>query len=318
MRGRKWTVRGVAGAFVLCCAAGGALGQTVPAGGAGKPAAIVNGEVIPMSELEELLKQDGPMPVAMPEALRKQQRQIALDALINEALMRQFLKQNVPPIDPKELNARMGDLVAGLKLQNKTLADFCRERNQSEEQVKASLAATLQWIQYARQHVTDQDVEEYYKQNKDLFDKILVRASEIMLLVPQKGEPADRERIKAQMTQLREKILAKEIDFAEAAKKYSQGQTRDLGGDLDWFPHIKGMLPDSVMRAAFTLPPEQISEVIESEIGFHLIKVTGRRPGEPSDFSKMKEEVRQLCMEEMQQIVLQQLRKDSKITINLP
>lgn len=318
MRGRKWTVRGVAGAFLFCCAAGGGLGQVAPAGGTGKPAAIVNGEVIPMSELEELLKQDGPMPVAMPETLRKQQKQIALDALINEALMRQFLKQNVPPIDPKELNARMADVVAGLKLQNKTLADFCRERNQSEEQVKATLAATLQWIQYARQHITDQEVEDYYRQNKDLFDKVLVRASEIMLLVPQQGGPADRERAKAQLTQLREKILAKEIDFAEAAKKYSQGQTRDLGGDLDWFPHIKGVLPDSVMRAAFTLPPEQISEVIDSEIGVHLIKVTGRRPGEPSDFAKIKEEVRQLCIEEMQQIVLQQLRKDAKITINLP
>jgi peptidyl-prolyl cis-trans isomerase C len=306
----------VAGAFVLCCAAGGALGQTA-VGGGGKPAAIVNGEVIPMSELEELLKQEGPMPVAMPETLRKQQRQIALDALINEALMRQFLKQNVPPIDSKELNARMAELVSGLKMQNKSLADFCRERNQSEEQIKASVASTLQWIQYARQHITEQDVENYYRENKDLFDKVLVRASEIMLLVPQKGEAADRERARTQLTQLREKILAKEFDFAQAAKQYSQGQTRDLGGDLDWFPHIKGVLPDSVLRAAFTLPPEQISDVIDSEIGVHLIKVTGRRPGEPSDFAKIKEEVRQLCIEEMQQIVLQQLRKDAKITINL-
>jgi peptidyl-prolyl cis-trans isomerase C len=308
----------VAGAFVLCYAAGGAVGQTQPAGGGGKPAAIVNGEVIPMSELEEVLKQEGPMPVAMPESLRKQQRQIALDALINEALLRQFLKQNVPPIDAKELTARMADLVAGLKQQNKTLADFCRERNQSEEQIKANLAATLQWIQYARQHITDQDVERYYKENKDLFDKVLVRASEITLLVSPQGGQADRERAKTQLAQLREKILAKQIDFAQAAKQTSQGPTRDLGGDLDWFPHVRGILPESVLQAAFTLPPEQVSDVIDSEMGVHLIKVTGRRPGEPSDFAKIKEEVRQLCIEEMQQIVLQQLRKDAKITVNVP
>src|SRR5215469_9596656 len=118
MRGRKWTVRGAAGTLALLCAAGGVVGQTPRT--ADKPAAIVNGETIPTSMLEAALKQDGPMPVALPESVRKQQMQVALSALINEALMRQFLKQNAPPIDPKDIDARMSDLAAGLKQQNKS------------------------------------------------------------------------------------------------------------------------------------------------------------------------------------------------------
>jgi peptidyl-prolyl cis-trans isomerase C len=58
--------------------------------------------------------------------------------------------------------------------------------------------------------------------------------------------------------------------------------------------------------------------VIESEAGMHLIKVTDRKPGEPSDFNKIKEEVRLICIEEMQQNIIAQLRKEAKVQINLP
>jgi parvulin-like peptidyl-prolyl isomerase len=262
------------------------------------------------------------MAIPLPEAERKRMQQLTLDALINEVLMRQFLKQNAPPIDEREVNAHMSDLVAQLRQQGKSLAEFCRELNKTEAEIKADTAAQLQWILYGRQHITDQQVEQFYQENKDMFDKVLVRASEIMLRVPaQAGEP-EKAQIRAQLTELRNKILANQLDFAEAAKQYSHGTTKDVGGDLDWFPHIrlKGMmlLPESVMETAFSLQPGQVSEVIESEAGLHLIKVTDRKAGQPSDFSKIKEDVRLICIEQMQQIIIAQLRKEARVQINLP
>jgi peptidyl-prolyl cis-trans isomerase C len=317
MRGRKWTIRGAACTLVILCAAGGAVGQTDSKNG-NKAVAVVNDEVITMAQLEAVLKKDGPMAVPMTEATRKQNQQIALDALINEVLMRQFLKQNAPPIDAREVNVQMGGLVAGLKRQGKSLAEFCRERNQTEEQIKADIAAQMQWILYGRQHLSDQDVERFYQENKDMFDKVLVRASEIMLRVPPQANDADKAQARTQLTDIRNKILANQLDFAQAAKQYSHGITKEEGGDLDWFPHIKGILPASILNAAFSMQPGQISDVIESEAGMHLLKVTDRKPGEPSDFSKIKEEVRLICIEEMQQIIIAQLRKEAKIQIHLP
>jgi parvulin-like peptidyl-prolyl isomerase len=317
MRGRKWTVRGAVGALVLLCAAGGAIGQTASKDGK-KTVAVVNGEVITMAELEAILKKDGPMAMPLPEAARKQNQQFALDALISEVLLRQFLKQNVPPIDPREVQARMSDLVAGLKRQGKTLAEFCREMNQSEKQIEEGLAAWLQWNNYARQQVNDQDVEKFYQENKDMFDKVLVRASEIMLRVPPQANEGEKSQVRAQLTDLRNKILANQIDFAQAAKQYSHGITKDEGGDLDWFPHVKGILPESFLRVAFSLKPGEISDVVESEAGMHLIKVTDRKPGEPSDFTKIKEEVRLVYIDEMKQALIAQLRKGAKVQINLP
>ena len=117
---------------------------------------------------------------------------------------------------------------------------------------------------------------------------------------------------------MREEILNKKRHFALTAKEFSQGPTKAQGGDLDWFPHIKGVLPEPLLQTAFSLPPGQISEVLESELGLHILKVIERKPGEPSDFAKIKEEVRQLCIEEMQQVVLQQLRQRAKIENYLP
>ena len=317
MRGRKWTIRGAACTLTILCAAGGAVGQTDNKNG-NKPAAVVNDEIITMAQVEAVLKKDGPMAVPMTEATRKQNQQIALDALINEVLMRQFLLKNAPPIDAREVNVQMSGLVAGLKRQGKSLAEFCRERNQTEEQIKADIAAQMQWILFGRQHISDQDVEKFYQENKDMFDKVLVRASEIMLRVPPQANDADKAQARAQLTEIRNKILANQLDFAQAAKQYSHGITKEKGGDLDWFPHIKGILPASILNAAFSMQPGQISDVIESEAGMHLIKVTDRKPGEPSDFNKIKEEVRLICIEEMQQNIIAQLRKEAKVQINLP
>lgn len=312
MRGQKWTARGVTGALILFGAAGVAVGQAPSE--AGKPAAIVNGEPIPRAALDLILKQNTPPAVAVPESVRKQHTYIALNSLINEVLMRQFLQKNAPPVEAKELDARMSDLLVGLKQQNKTLEDLCRETGQSPVQIKDRLGAILQWYAYAGKRITDADLEKYYRDNKDMFDKVQVRASEIMLRVPAQSDKTERERAKAQLTELRSKILSKEIDFIKAAKQYSQGPSRDQGGDLEWFYHLKGLLPfpDSVVDAAFALQPGQISEVLDSEYGVHLILVTDRKPGQPSELSKIKEEVRQLLMEEMQQQILRDLRQSAE------
>ena len=61
-----------------------------------------------------------------------------------------------------------------------------------------------------------------------------------------------------------------------------------------------------------------VSEVVASEIGLHIIKVTERKAGQPSDFNTIKDEVREFCAEEMRQNLLTQERKAAKIDIQLP
>ena len=58
--------------------------------------------------------------------------------------------------------------------------------------------------------------------------------------------------------------------------------------------------------------------MVQTGYGFHLIKVTERKAGEPSDFAKIKDDVREICTEEMRMNLLNDLRRTAKIEITLP
>src|SRR5262245_12017689 len=95
--------------------------------GKDKPAAVVNGETIPMAEVEAVLALRHQELVPITEAHQKLIRQEALEVLISEKLMKQYLAKNGPPIDPDEVEKQMAALVESLKAQGRTLADFCKE-----------------------------------------------------------------------------------------------------------------------------------------------------------------------------------------------
>jgi peptidyl-prolyl cis-trans isomerase C len=284
---------------------------------AGKAPAVVNGQQITRAELDEAMKQAGPTPMQMPEAQKRQVQMQALAFLIDQALIKQFLDKNARPVNPGEVDKKIAEMEAGLRKQGKTLKDFCREANQPEAQLKTVVARNLQWYAYARQQLTDADLEQYYKENKDLFDRVTVRASHILLLLPTTATESERTQARTRLADVRAQILAGKITFADAAKTYSQGPTADKAGDLGYIPR-KWVVEEPFAKAAFAMQPNQLSDIVETEFGLHLILVTDRKAGTPSEFAKIKEDVVQICIEDMYMNLLNQLRKSAKIEINLP
>ncbi len=314
MSGRRWTFGGLAGAVALAWGVGG-IGAQPPAAG-GKAPAIVNGEVITQADLEAALRVAGPTPVQLPEAQRKMFHAQVLGALIDQALMRQFLARNNVPVDVNEVNRKLAETDALLRKQGKSLQDLYREHNQTEDQVRSQFAMHLQWQTYARQHLTDAEVEQYYKDYKDFFDRVTVRCSHILLHLPANATESERSQARAKLADLRAQILAGKVDFAEAAKTHSQGPTADKGGDLGFILR-KWVVEEPFARAAFALQVGQVSDVVETEFGLHLIKVTDRKPGQPTDYAQIKEQVLQICIEDMYFTVLTQQRRAAKIETNL-
>jgi peptidyl-prolyl cis-trans isomerase C len=278
---------------------------------------VVNGEVISAADLEAAMRQAGPTPMQVPEAARRQYQMQALFLLIDQALMRQFLAKNARPADPPEVNRKLAEMETLLRKQGKTLQDVCREANQTEAQFKAGLAQHLQWYAFAREHLSDADMETYYKEYKDLFDKVTVRVSDIFLPLPSTATETERAQTRARLAELRAQLAAGRIDFAAAAKANSRGPTAETGGDLGYIPR-KWVVEEPVARAAFSLGVGQLSDVIETEYGLHLVLVTDRKAGQPSDLAKIKDDVREVCIEDMYFNILAQQRKASRIEINLP
>src|SRR5581483_591409 len=113
-----------------------------------KPVAVVNGEAITATDLELAMKQAGPVPVQLPEVRKRQMQFELLGLMIDEALMRQFLAKNAPPVTGAEIDRRLADLAEGLKKQGKSIADLCNETHQSEAQFRAGMGHRIQWEHY--------------------------------------------------------------------------------------------------------------------------------------------------------------------------
>jgi peptidyl-prolyl cis-trans isomerase C len=284
---------------------------------ANKPVATVNGDVITYGQLEPLLKQAGPLPDNLPETARRELYREALSSLIDDLLLTQYLHKYVPPASAADVDRQMIQLVSGLKEKKMTLAELCKESQQSEAQIRSDIADDLQWNAFADKHITEQQLQQYYVGCKDFFDKVTVRASHIVLRVPPTASAADKQAARARLQELRAQILAGKLDFAEAAKKNSQCVSAPKGGDIGNFVR-KFVVDENFARVAFSMKPGEVSDVVESSFGLHLIKVTERTPGTPSDYNKIRPQVREVYMWEMKLGLLAQLRKDAKIEILLP
>ncbi len=287
---------------------------TIPAN---KPVALVNGEAIPYSELEPLLKQIGPLPVAISTEQRREMQREALAMLIDDLLLQQYVQKYVPKADQAEVQRKLAELEASQKEKGKTLADFYKETNQTPEQLLRTVNRLVQWAMYAKTRVTEADLQKYYNDYKPFFDRVVVRASHIALRVPTNATPAQKQALVKKLKDLRAEIVAGKIEFAEAAKKHSQCPTAPSGGDVGSFPR-KFVVEEPFARAAFALQVNEISDVVETDYGLHLIRVTERKAGEPSNYEKIKDDVKEFYIEDMQQNILREQRKAAKIEILLP
>jgi parvulin-like peptidyl-prolyl isomerase len=284
-----------------------------------KPAAIVNGEPIPLSELQQLLAHTPRSPNPLTAEQQRERRKMALDMLIDDVLMRQFLKRTGITVSPAEVDKEMEDLRQGLAKNKSSLEQFLKENGQTLDGLRADIIARLQWRAYLISQVPDNVLKTYYDQNKVFFDKVMVKASHILLRVPPKASDSDKAAIRARLAALRQDILAGKMDFAQAAKTYSDCPSKVNGGDIGFFPY-KFVVQDSFAKAAFALNKGDVSDIIETDFGYHILKVTDRTAGEPSDFQKIKDWVRDVYAQDTQlyQRILQRERASARIEVMPP
>jgi peptidyl-prolyl cis-trans isomerase C len=291
------------------------VAQTAPVLPPNKTVATVNGEAITAAQLEPLLKQAGPIPAGMPEAQRRELYREAMAILIDDMLLTQFLKKHVTPASAEAVDKQMKELVEGLKQKKMTLADLCKESSMTETQIREDIARDLQWNGYVEKLVTEADLKTYYDGYKDFFDKVAVRASHIVRRVNVQTPVAEREAERKKLQEVRQQILAGKLDFAAAAKQHSQCPSANNGGDIGHFPR-KFVVDEGFARVAFSMKVGEVSDVVETAFGMHLIKVTERKPGTPSDFNKIKGEVREFYTEDMRMNLLARLRKEARVDIH--
>jgi peptidyl-prolyl cis-trans isomerase C len=262
--------------------------------------AITEGEVAERIDIRiEQMKKRG-MPQEMVDSQKADMRDPFLQGLILETLLNNELKKaGIAEVSPERVDAEIEKLA---KLQNTTMEEMVKmleSNGQSLDDMKKYYTKVLTYRDLLKakrgdeMNVTDEDAKAYYDSNQRLYAvPERVRASHI-LISPDKSDPnADPNQTKAAAKAKAEDIL-KQIkdgaDFAELAKANSSCPSASSGGDLNFFG--RGQMAKPFEDAAFALQVGQISDVVETQFGFHIIKLTDRQEAKTTSFEEARADI---------------------------
>jgi parvulin-like peptidyl-prolyl isomerase len=138
--------------------------------------------------------------------------------------------------------------------------------------------------------VSDEEIGEYYNKNRQDYEgKETVRIKQLLLLLPPNANKTVIAKMKNEALQLHKRVMDGE-SFDLLVVKYSQGPAAAQGGDLGFIG--RGTIIPEVEAAAFSLPVGQVSEVIESRVGFHIIQVVDKKGAGLKPLAAVREEIK--------------------------
>ncbi|OGQ99985.1 MAG: hypothetical protein A2505_05575 [Deltaproteobacteria bacterium RIFOXYD12_FULL_55_16] len=137
--------------------------------------------------------------------------------------------------------------------------------------------------------VTEQEAKAFYNSNQDKFAQPEMAHARHILIAAKEAEPkADKDRKRAKLVQIK-KQLKGGADFAELAKQSSDCPSKERGGDLGFFP--RGQMVKAFDQVVFKMMPGDVSDVVETEFGFHLIRLEEKKPAKTVTFDEAKAKI---------------------------
>jgi foldase protein PrsA len=234
--------------------------------------ATVNGQAIEQGDLyEEMVKASGAE---------------TLDTMITNEIIKQELEKAAIKVTQKELDAEMAvyekaygsqeELASAVEATGMTMDDLAADL-ETQLKIKKLLGLEIE--------ITDEEINTYFEENKEsLAQPAQVEASHILVETKEKAEEVAVK-------------LADGGDFAELAKEYSTDKaTAENGGELGTFG--TGEMAPEFEEAAFALAVDEISEPVETEYGFHIIKVTDKTEAQEATLENSKEQIQETLFNE--------------------
>jgi peptidyl-prolyl cis-trans isomerase C len=267
--------------------------------------AKVNDDVIKRTEFE-LMVQNVERRAGRP--VPADQRDQVYRGVLDEMIAMRLLQQEVGRRRLTATDVEMSDAMKQLQSQFPTEAAFKQaldsqhmtlDQLRTEARQQILVSKVLQQEVAAKISVTPTDISNFYEKNPERFQQPeTVHASHVLIAVP---ETADA-RAKAAARAKAENVLKQArggADFATLARTYSDDASKARGGDLGFFP--KGQMVPAFEAAAFALRPNQVSGIVQTPFGFHVIKVLEKRPPQTVPFAEAAPRIEQYLKQEQQQ-----------------
>jgi parvulin-like peptidyl-prolyl isomerase len=298
---------------------------------ASQPAATVNGQPITEAAVQRGLKR-------LPPEKHAAARSEILQFLIDNMVVDQYLAQLYPNAPQDEVEKRLEQVRKDISKEGQSFEKVMEELMITPEELRTQVAAEMRWERYAGEQMTEKVVRNYFENNKEMFDGTTVRARHILLECPATDNAAveqNRQKlltIKSQIQEeaqkklaglpasadnlTKERVFAKAMEdaFADQARKNSACPSKEQGGDLGWFPR-SGTMVEPFARVAFTLKPHEMSDVVVTQFGQHLILATDRKATKDIKFEEVKDVVTEVYRDKLRESLCAQLKPRAQITL---
>lgn len=293
-------------------------------------AAKVNAQEIPEVAVYRALRQ-------FPDPHKEMARKEILAHLIENALIDQYLVALKVEVPEKEVDKLIGELKDELTKAKKDYKQELEAMMLTEAEFRAEVTAQMKWEEFVKKQSTDAALKQLYDSSPDVFDGTMVRARHV-LMTPGTDEAKQKDAAQKLrgIKQVVEQEAAKAVAalpptadalqkaqakaakcdelFAAYAKEYSSCPSKKEGGDLNFFPRA-GAMVEPFAKVAFALKEYEMSDVVATEFGYHLIMVTARRQGAPKKFEEVKDDVKMLYQMRLREAVIAQMKPKAQITI---
>jgi peptidyl-prolyl cis-trans isomerase C len=262
------------------------------------PVAKVNGVAITNKDVDRAVKvllSQNRVPQPTPPEIMKQAQSAATDQLISAELLFQAGQK----LEIKDLDKQIVDKIAQNKAKFPTVEEFEKAMKSLEMGEKDMEEFTRKDIVInnlieknilSKITVPDADVKKFYDDNLEKYFKKQesVKASHILIGVDEKATPEDRKKAKEKIEAILKKVKAGE-DFAALAKTESTCPSKAQGGDLGVF--TRGQMVAPFEKAAFDLKPGEVSDIVETQFGYHIIKLTEKNAAATEKFDDVKAKI---------------------------
>lgn len=285
--------------------------------------ARVNGEEISRTEFDRAVKMleaqaGGPVPAARRDEILRG----VLDNLVTYHVLTQEAQRRNMHATEQEVQARIAQVRQQFP-NPQAFAAALKERNIDEKMFEQNTRADITVGKLMQSEaanaalVGEADAKDFYDKNPDKFKQPeQVRASHIFKRVTPDAPPAAKQKARAALEPVLKEVKAGG-DFAALARKHSEDGSAQAGGDLNFFG--RGQMVPAFEKVAFGMNPGETSDIIESQFGLHIIKVTERRAERTVPFPEVKEQIAGYLKQQRQQektnALVEQLKAKAKIEI---
>lgn len=265
-------------------------------------AAVVNNDVITLSEVETRIAPDAQKLRSEPDATRRAEARAllvkrGLELLIGEKLMETQVRELNIEVADSEIEMGMDDVKKQNNITSEQFEGLLAQEGYTLASYKAFMRKHLARLKLvnlkvrSKVKISDEDLKaEYARWSHDEANEFEVHARHLLVQVAPKATPEQIEVARLKAVGLMEEARKPGTDFAALAKKKSEGPSAADGGDLGFFK--RGVMVAEFEKAAFTLPVGGISEPIRTKFGWHVLKVEERKSLSAPPLEEVKEQLR--------------------------